>query len=127
MDDKPNILFILTDQQNATMLSCAGNRHVRTPAMDSIAERGTRFERAYCMNPVCVPSRFSLFTGRRGSDIGLLNNNDAHINEIPATIQENALGWQMRRAGYRTAYGGKTHFPLGIDARRLWLRDYLAR
>ncbi len=82
--------------------------------MDSIARRGTRFERAYCMNPVCVPSRFSLFTGRRGSDIGLLNNADAHISEIPATILQNAMGWQMRRAGYRTAYGGKTHFPLGL-------------
>ena len=114
MDDRPNILFILTDQQNANMLSCAGNRHVRTPAMDSIARRGTRFERAYCLNPMCVPSRFSLFTGRRGSDIGLLNNADAHINELPAAILDGAMGWQMRRAGYRTAYGGKTHFPRGL-------------
>ena len=81
--------------------------------MDSIARRGTRFERAYCMNPMCVPSRFSLFTGRRGSDIGLLNNKDDHISEIPAAVLEGAMGWQMRRAGYRTAYGGKTHFPLG--------------
>lgn len=113
MADRPNILLILTDQQNANMLSAAGNRHLRTPAMDSIARRGTRFERAYCMNPVCVPSRFSLFTGRRGSDIGLLNNEDDHIKEMPAAF-EHAMGWQMRRAGYRTAYGGKTHFPLGL-------------
>lgn len=82
--------------------------------MDSIAGRGTRFERAYCMNPMCVPSRFSLFTGRRGSDIGLLNNNADHISQMPAAILEGAMGWQMRRAGYRTAYGGKTHFPLGL-------------
>jgi len=115
MNDRPNILLILTDQQNANMLSCAGNPYLRTPAMDSIARRGTRFERAYCMNPMCVPSRFSLFTGRRGSDIGLLNNTAAHISEIPAAISENAMGWQMRRAGYRTAYGGKTHFPLGLS------------
>ena len=114
MADRPNILLILTDQQNANMLSCAGNRYVRTPAMDKIAALGARFERAYCMNPMCVPSRFSLFTGRRGSDIGLLNNTDAHISEIPATILEHAMGWQMRRAGYHTAYGGKTHFPVGL-------------
>lgn len=82
--------------------------------MDSIARQGTRFERAYCMNPMCVPSRFSLFTGRRGSAIGLLNNNDKHISEMPATVLKSALGWQMRGAGYRTAYGGKTHFPLGL-------------
>lgn len=96
------------------MLSAAGNRHLRTPALDSIARRGTRFERAYCMNPVCVPSRFSLFTGRRGSDIDLLNNNDGHIKQKPAAALEHAMGWTMRRAGYRTAYGGKTHFPLGL-------------
>ena len=82
--------------------------------MDSIARRGMRFERAYCMNPVCVASRFSLFTGRRGSDIGLLNNKDDHIKEMPAAVLEHAMGWQMRRAGYRTAFGGKTHFPLGL-------------
>ncbi len=114
MADRPNILFIVTDQQNANMLSAAGNRHVRTPAMDSIALRGTRFERAYCMNPVCVPSRFSLFTGRRGSDIGLLNNMDDHIKEMPAAVLKHAMGRRMRLAGYRTAYGGKTHFPLGL-------------
>ena len=115
MDQRPNILFILTDQQNANMLSSAGNRHLRTPAMDSIASRGTRFERAYCMNPVCVPSRFSLFTGRRGSDIGLLNNRDDHIKQMPAAVLEHAMGKQMRLAGYRTAYGGKTHFPRGLS------------
>ena len=119
MADKPNILFILTDQQSATMMSCAGNAFVRTPALDSIARRGTRFERAYCMNPMCVPSRFSLFTGRRGSEIGLLNNNCDHIREMPAAILEGAMGWQMRRAGYRTVYGGKTHFPLGLKAEDL--------
>ena len=82
--------------------------------MDEIAARGTRFERAYCMNPMCVPSRFSLISGRRGSDISLLNNKDEHISEIPAAILNNAMGWRMRRAGYHTAYGGKTHFPVGL-------------
>ena len=115
MTHQPNILLILTDQQNASMLSCAGNPYLRTPAMDSIARRGTRFERAYCMNPMCVPSRFCLFSGRRGSEIGLVNNNDDLINQDPAAISEKALGWQMRKAGYRTAYGGKTHFPLGLQ------------
>ncbi len=63
MPDRPNILFILTDQQSATMMSCAGNEYVRTPAMDRLATEGVRFERAYCSNPVCVASRFSLMTG----------------------------------------------------------------
>ncbi len=114
MPERLNILLILADQENARMLSCAGNPWLRTPALDSIAERGARFERAYCMNPMCVPSRFSLFTGRRGSDIGLINNAAAHIDEVPAAIRENAMGWRLRRAGYQTAFGGKAHFPFGL-------------
>lgn len=111
---QPNIVFIFTDQQSATMMSCAGNRYVQTPAMDSIAEQGVRFERAYCLNPMCVPSRFSLMTGRRGSEIGLLNNTDRHIDAIPDHIKDNALGWQLRSAGYETVYGGKVHLPKGL-------------
>ena len=64
MSGAPNILLVLTDQQSWTMMSCAGNRYLSTPAMDSLAARGTRFNLAFCANPVCSPSRFSLFTGR---------------------------------------------------------------
>ncbi len=111
---QPNIIFIFTDQQSATMLSCVGNRYVNTPALDQIASQGVRFERAYCMNPMCVPSRFSLLTGRMGSEIGLLNNTDQHIDQIPPEIQENGMGWHLRRAGYQTVYGGKVHLPKGL-------------
>ena len=111
---KPNILFIFTDQQSATMMSCAGNRYVQTPAMDSLAQNGIRFERAYAMNPMCVPSRFSLMTGRRGSEIGLLNNTDKHIPEIAEDIKQNGMGWLLRNAGYKTLYGGKVHLPKGL-------------
>lgn len=54
---KPNILFIMTDQQRYDMLSCTGNRYVNTPSLDRLAERGVRFERNYCANPVSMPSR----------------------------------------------------------------------
>ncbi|MCY2986252.1 MAG: sulfatase-like hydrolase/transferase, partial [Planctomycetota bacterium] len=60
---KPNILLIITDQQHAGMLSCAGNRYLQTPNLDSLARTGARFERAYCGNPVCVPSRFCMLSG----------------------------------------------------------------
>ena len=46
--NRPNILLIITDQQSATMMSCAGNRYLQTPAMDSLAASGLRFQRAYC-------------------------------------------------------------------------------
>ena len=48
---RPNILFIMTDQQRYDMLSCAGNRYVHTPSLDQLAENGVRFERNYCANP----------------------------------------------------------------------------
>ncbi|MEE9602053.1 MAG: sulfatase-like hydrolase/transferase, partial [Thermoguttaceae bacterium] len=50
---RPNVLLILTDQQHAGMMSCTGNPNLKTPAMDALASRGVRFEKAYCANPVC--------------------------------------------------------------------------
>src|SRR6476620_1576970 len=73
-NSRPNILFIMTDQQHAGMLSCTGNPYLKTPALDSLAAAGTRFELAYVTNPVCVPSRFSLQTGRMPSAIGMGTN-----------------------------------------------------
>lgn len=108
---KPNILLILTDQQNSKMMSCAGNSFVRTPAMDSLAEEGVRFERAYCTNPVCIPSRFSLMTGRMPSEIGMVSNRVDDAGAIPQEIKKNGLGFLMRNAGYDAVYAGKVHLP----------------
>ena len=54
---QPNILFIITDQQYIEAMSAAGNPHLKTPAMDSLAARGMRFTKSYCTYPVCTPSR----------------------------------------------------------------------
>jgi choline-sulfatase len=108
--DKPNILLIITDQQHAQMMSCAGNPHVKTPAMDRLAARGVRFERAYCGNPVCIPSRFSMMTGVLPSRIGMEKNGRA---EVPEAILSHAMGNLFRRHGYATVYGGKIHLPSG--------------
>lgn len=110
---KPNIIFILTDQQSATMMSCAGNKFMNTPAMDSMAENGMRFERAYCTNPVCVPSRFSLMTGRMPSEIELRANwfTDDKPSHVSDHIKNDGLGWLLQKAGYETSYGGKVHLP----------------
>ena len=72
--DRPNILFIITDQQHTDMMSCAGNPHLQTPAMDSLAEGGIRFTNAYVANPVCVPSRISMATGIMPGRLGVFNN-----------------------------------------------------
>ena len=109
---KPNILLIITDQQHAGMLSCAGNRYLQTPNLDSLARTGARFERAYCGNPVCVPSRFCMLSGTMPSRIGMETNGEIG-NEVPQEIFDNALGTVFRSAGYQTVYGGKTHVPGG--------------
>ncbi|MFO7956603.1 MAG: sulfatase-like hydrolase/transferase [Candidatus Brocadiia bacterium] len=112
---RPNIVLIMTDQQNFRMMSCAGNDFVRTPAVDSLAAYGVRFDRAYCTNPVCVPSRFSLFTGRYPSAIGQRSNPSRHLPDVPQSILDGGMGWPLREAGYETAYGGKVHLPKGIQ------------
>jgi choline-sulfatase len=105
---KPNILFIMTDQQSATMLSCAGNKWVKTPAMDSLMAKGMRFEKAYATNPVCAPSRFSLLTGHYPSDVGMRENAKSKGTEPFVPL---AMGHAFRAAGYKTLYGGKVHLP----------------
>ncbi len=63
-NDKPNIIYVFTDQQSANMMSCVGNRWLKTPTMDYVAANGIRFTRAYATNPVCVRTRISTMTGR---------------------------------------------------------------
>ena len=120
--DKPNILILITDQQSARMMSAAGNPYVRTPAMDTLAAEGVRFERAYVTNPVCTPSRFSLLTGRMPSAIGMRGNAWRHLEPVPDSIRQAALGQLLRGAGYETVYGGKVHLPKGLDAEQAGFR-----
>ena len=63
MESRPNILFILSDDQGAWTLGCGGNSEIHTPALDSIAENGIRFDNFFCASPVCSPARASLLTG----------------------------------------------------------------
>lgn len=60
-----NVLFLMTDEHNPAVLGCSGDKLVQTPALDSLAATGVRFTAAYCQNPICVPSRVSLVSGRR--------------------------------------------------------------
>lgn len=98
--EQPNVLVILTDQQFADVMSCAGSEWVKTPAMDSIAKQGVRFPNAYVNYPVCMPERYSMFTGRLP-----ITRYDADENNKPII----SLGNQAKLAGYDTAYFGKWH------------------
>ncbi|MFW6060891.1 MAG: sulfatase, partial [Phycisphaeraceae bacterium] len=106
----PNVLLIITDQQAASAMSCAGNTDLRTPAMDRIAARGMRFDRAYCTQPLCVPSRASLVTGRYPHEVGVPYN--LHPSECRDATRVPWIGGVMAEAGYRTAWVGKWHLPV---------------
>ena len=116
--DRPDIIFIYTDQQSASMMSCAGNSWLQTPGMDSIAQNGIRFTRAYTTNPVCSPARVGIMTGRfPGSftnDRGALvrdNPTSMKIPDISDEVRNTTIAAHLKRAGYELVYGGKEHLP----------------
>ncbi len=102
---RPNILFMFTDQQHLRAMSAYGNPHLHTPAMDSIAAAGVRFELSYCTFPLCSPSRSSLLTGRMPHETGVRWNGMAPDRAIAN------MGQVFRAAGYHTVWGGKWHLP----------------
>lgn len=103
--DRPNIIYIMTDQQSATAMSCAGNTDLRTPNMDRLAAHGVRFENAYCSMPLSGPSRSSMFTGYMPGMVGLCANG----TPLPDSLRTQTLGTLMSEAGYNCAYAGKWH------------------
>lgn len=108
---KPNILYIMTDQQNYNMMSCmVGDKYISTPGMDRIASEGYNFVRSYCSNPVSMPSRFALSTGMPSSMIGIKKNGRSDIDlEKLKFYTSNGIGHLFNKAGYETVYSGKTH------------------
>ena len=117
MDDRPNILLIITDQQRADHLGCAGHPVLKTPHIDSIAARGVQFDRFYVSTPVCMPNRSTLMTGRMPSVHGV-RHNGIPLSRSAATFVE-----LLRAAGYRTALIGKSHLQTQTGRPPLSNRD----
>ena len=103
--ERPNIIYIMTDQQSATAMSCVGNEDLHTPNMDRLAKHGIRFENAYCSFPLSGPSRSSMFTGCTPGEMGIRKNGIP----LPDSLRLCTLGTLLETAGYRTAYAGKWH------------------
>ena len=70
---KPNVLFILTDDQGIWSMGCYGNSEIQTPNLDKLAKQGVRFDNFFCTSPVCSPARASLLTGKIPSQHGILD------------------------------------------------------
>ena len=67
MSERPNILLFVTDQQRADHIGFGGNPIIRTPNLDALADRSRVFDRAFVANPICMPNRCSILTGRMPS------------------------------------------------------------
>lgn len=101
----PNIIFIICDQMRADAIGATGNSNARTPNLDKLAANGVLFRNNFGNNPVCLPSRVSMFSGLYPSQNGVLHNK--HKGEWLRF--EGSLPWFFKKAGYRTAYVGKNH------------------
>jgi choline-sulfatase len=101
----------MTDQQSADVMSCRmGSDYIQTPAMDSLARTGTLFTRAYAPNPLCMPARNSIFTGRYPHETGVTSNGRPKGGRLAAEFV--CMGAYARDAGYEAAYSGKWHLCL---------------
>lgn len=101
---KPNILFITSDALRYDALACNGNPLAVSPNIDQLAKEGMVFERAYCSQPICMPCRASMMSGRYPSAHGVWQNGIAFDAGTPT------LSSLSNQAGYFTALYGKAHF-----------------
>jgi len=117
-DDRPNILFIAVDDLRPE-LGCYGSEIVKTPNLDKLAAEGLLFNRAYCQQAICSPSRASLMTGARPDTIGVIENT-AYFRELNPDIV--TLPQHFIAHGYETFYCGKIYHARMTDNDYSWSR-----
>lgn len=109
MQKPTNLIIFLTDNHNSQYLGAAGHSMIETPALDSIAHRGVRFESAYCTSPLCCPSRAAIATGRYPHQTGYWDNALAYDGQVPTWHH------RVRDAGHEMTAIGKLHFRSSDD------------
>jgi arylsulfatase A-like enzyme len=110
---RPNIIYIMTDDHTAQMMSCYDTRFVHTPNLDRIARDGVRFTRSYVANSLSGPSRACMLTGKHSHKNGFTNNEHGIFDGSQQTMPK-----LLQAAGYTTALIGKWHLvstPTGFD------------
>jgi N-sulfoglucosamine sulfohydrolase len=103
--NRPNVLLI-TSEDNGPELGCYGDPYARTPNLDRLASEGVRFANAFVTNPVCSPSRGTIFTGlypHQNGQIGLATHKYAMFQKWPNIVSI------LKKTGYRTGIIGKIH------------------
>ena len=108
-----NVVYIMTDDHTAQMMSCYDNRYVQTPNLDRIAADGVKFVNSYVANSLSGPSRACMITGKHSHKNGFTNNEHGIFDGSQQTMPK-----LMQAAGYETAIIGKWHLvstPTGFD------------
>ncbi|MBA7586694.1 Ulvan-active sulfatase [subsurface metagenome] len=100
---KPNVIYILTDQWRASAFGYAGDPNVKTPQIDKFAKEAVCFTNAVSVCPVCTPYRASLLTGKYPTSTGMF------LNDLYLPEEELCMAEIFKSAGYNTAYLGKWH------------------
>lgn len=113
---KPNLLFIMTDQQRYDALRIAGNSHIQTPNLDKLARAGAFFSNAYTPCPVCVPARVSILTGHTNENTNVKDNLVAYAKDQTGIAPMKTFDEILTENGYTCAYFGKWHAPLAKGA-----------
>ncbi len=104
MEEKMNVLFMITDQQRADHLSCSGNPILKTPNLDKLAKEGVRFTSAFCTNPMCMPNRATILTGLYPNVHGVRSNGINLPVDVPTITRA------LHERGWHTISIGKTHY-----------------
>ncbi|WP_343329651.1 sulfatase-like hydrolase/transferase [Polaribacter staleyi] len=107
---KPNIVFILTDDQSYGLMGCTGNEFVQTPNLDKLADEGVLFTNAHVTSAICTPSRISILLSQYERKHAVNFNSGTSVSD---EAWEKAYPMVMRKAGYYTGWIGKNHAPVG--------------
>ncbi len=99
-----NVLFIISDQHRYDHMSCSGNRILKTPNLDRLANEGVRFTNAFCTHPMCMPNRATLLTGLYPNVHGVRSNGMILSKDVPTITQT------LVKNGWHTAAFGKLHY-----------------
>lgn len=122
-DERPNIVFLMADDQCSYSLGCYGNTDVKTPNIDQLAAEGMRFDRHYVTTAICMASRANVMTGMYEHKTGCNFNHGPMLDRI----WESSYPMLLRDAGYTTAFAGKFGFevtPAPGEKKRLPKGDF---